>query len=188
MATKNTLIKKMESGEARTEEYEALLARCGRLCQEAGAYMLAYRAEFGGLIAANDKLRMECIRKKKFISYCRRRINRGLPIDTDRMQTEIDREMTLYHKKLQDPMENKNTEDPEAEGPDIEERIARVKRRINDILTTEPYTYGEILKNPEKRLARKEELQAEHDDYEKCLNYLTKTLMETLREGGANVL
>ncbi len=67
---------------------------------------------------------------------------------------------------------------------DIEERIVRVENQINEILTTEPYTYGELLNDEEKKKARREKLQAEHDEYEKYLEDLKKTLDDMLKEGG----
>ena len=91
---------------ARYEEYEELLVRRDQLFKEAGSLMTEYTAEFGDLITANFELKVECIKKKKTISYCRRRINRGLSIDTSRMQEEIDREMTLYYDKLKGMQED----------------------------------------------------------------------------------
>ena len=92
----------MENSKARSEEYEELLLRRDQLFRESGSYMTAYTQEFGDLITANFELKVECIKKKKTISYCRRRMNRGLAIDTTRMQAEIDQEMTLYYTQLRD--------------------------------------------------------------------------------------
>ena len=71
---------------------------------------------------------------------------------------------------------------------DIEARIERVENQINDILTTEPYIYGELLEDEEKKQAYREQLQAEHGDYEQYLESLTKTLDEMLREGGVTLV
>jgi iron-sulfur cluster repair protein YtfE (RIC family) len=71
---------------------------------------------------------------------------------------------------------------------DIEERIERVERQINEILTTEPYTYGEILGSEEKRAELRKQLQEEHDEYEQYLAELTKILDDILREGGASLV
>lgn len=225
--------------------------------------MTAYTQEFGDMITANFELKVECIKKKKTISYCRRRMNRGLAIDTTRMQAEIDKEMTLYYAQLKEmaddnerakkagtiseyrlnrakkiyrrltkilhPDINKKTAEDEnlrelwekvAEAyqrsdadalddlevlvrramdtmgdesfelnlDDIEERIERVENQINEILTTEPYIYGELLNDEEKKQAHKEQLQAEHDDYEQYLESLTKTLDDMLREGGVTLV
>jgi hypothetical protein len=83
--------------------------------------------EVSDLITGIFQLKVECIKIKKMISYCRRRLNRGLSIDTDHMQKDIDKEMKLHYLQL------------------------------------------------------KEQLDAEHDDYERCLQNLTNTLEETLK-------
>ena len=253
----------MEGSRARSEEYEELLLRRDQLYREAGSYMTAYTREFGDLITSNFELKVECIKQKKTISYCRRRMNRGLAIDITRMQAEIDKEMTLYYSQLKEMLEdtdrakkagkiseyrlsrskkiyrrltkllhpdiNKKTEENEklmelwtriAEAyqnsdadeledlealvrramedlgedsfelklDDIEARIGRVEKQINEILTTEPYIYGEILCDEEKKQVHRDELQAEHDDYEQYLESLKKTLDDMLREGGVTLV
>ncbi|MBQ7557978.1 MAG: hypothetical protein IJT00_07930, partial [Lachnospiraceae bacterium] len=62
----------MEGSRARSEEYEELLLRRDQLYREAGSYMTAYTREFGDLITSNFELKVECIKQKKTISYCRR--------------------------------------------------------------------------------------------------------------------
>ena len=253
----------MENSKERSDEYEELLLRRDQLFRESGSYMTAYTQEFGDLITANFELKVECIKKKKTISYCRRRMNRGLAIDTTRMQAEIDQEMTLYYTQLKEMLDdterakkagtiseyrlsrakkiyrrltkilhpdiNKKTAENEnlmelwtriAEAyqksdvdelddlevlvrrameemgddsfelnlDDIETRIERVENQINEILTTEPYIYGDILCDEEKKQAYKDQLQAEHDDYEQYLESLTKALDEMLREGGVTLV
>ncbi len=253
----------MENSEARSAEYEELLLKRDQLFRESGSYMTVYTQEFGDLITANFELKVECIKKKKTISYCRRRMNRGLAIDTTRMQAEIDREMTLYYTQLKEmhddtkrakaaetigeyrltrakkiyrrltkilhPDINKKTAENEnlmelwtriataylrsdvdelddlevlvrrameemgddsfeLKLDDIEARIERVEKQINEILTTEPYIYGEILCDEGKKQAHRDELQAEHDDYEQYLEGLKKTLDDMLREGGVTLV
>ena len=111
----------------------------------------SFTKEFGDMITANFELKIECIKKKKTISYCRRRMNRGLTIDTTCMNAEIEMEMTRYYT------------------------------RMNDKLNTEPCTYLEILENEDKKQVYKDQLQTEHDDYEQYLKSLTKALDEILR-------
>ena len=85
-------------------------------------------------------------------------------------------------------MEEMGDEGFEIDFSDIEDRIERVERQINDILTTEPYTYGEILNDKEKKAAFLEQLKAEHDDYEQYLDILTKSLEEMLNAGGVTLV
>lgn len=63
---------------------------------------------------------------------------------------------------------------------DLDKRIERVERQINEILGTEPYTYGELLDDEEKKTALKEQLQKEHEEYVKYLKELTEQLDELL--------
>lgn len=263
MSRANNSLAIIESDKKRSEEYEELLLKRDQLYRECGSYMTAYTQEFGDMITANFELKVECIKKKKTISYCRRRMNRGLAIDTTRMQAEIDQEMTLYYTQLKEmsednerakkagtisefrlnrakkiyrrltkllhpdinkkTLENENLRELweriakayqhsdadelddlevlvrramddlgddsfELNLDDLETRIERVENQINDILTTEPYIYGELLADEEKKQAYKEQLQAEHDDYEQYLESLTKTLDEMLREGGVTLV
>lgn len=90
----------------RYEELEELLLKRDQLFRESGSYLTAYTKEFGDMLTANFELKVECIKKKKTISYCRRRLNRALPIDVSRMQSEIDHEMTLYYTQLKEMLEN----------------------------------------------------------------------------------
>ena len=251
------------NADKRYEEYEELLLKRDQLFRVSGSYMTAYTQEFGDMITANFELKVECIKKKKTISYCRRRMNRGLSIDTTRMQAEIEQEMTLYYVQLKELAEsaesakkagtiseyrltrakkiyrrltkllhpdiNKRTSENEnlmelwtriAEAyqnsdadelddlevmvrralealgddsfelnvDDIDARIERIENQINDILTSEPYVYGELLEDEEKKQAYRDQLQAEHDDYEQYLETLSRTLDEMLREGGVKLV
>ena len=243
-------------------QYEELLMQRDKLTKECGSLMVAYKREFGELLLANFELKIECVREKKRISYCRRRMNRGLAVDVERMDTEIENEMTVYMFQLNEmayemaeakkaepvdeyrlsrakkiyrrlakvlhPDINRRTmEDEELKDlwsriltayrmsdvdelenlellvhkvmtergaetfvvvcTDIESRIERVERQITDIVTTEPYTYLELLRDETKIEEHKNRLQEEHDDYERYLRQLQTTLAEMLADGGAKL-
>ncbi len=260
----NELMEVFNSKEALYAQYEELLLRRDQLCREAESYLIEYTALFGDLITANFEIKIECIKKKKTISYCRRRLNRGLPIDINIMKAAIEEEMKLYYDQLKDmiadterakgagtvgayryerakkiyrrlaklihPDINPKTEENEklrdlwariaaayrrsdadelgdlevlvyraleemgdtgvnpASIPDLEDRIDRVERQINDIINTEPYIYGDIVYDEEKKQEVCDRLQSEHDDYEEYLIILTNDLEDMLREGGATIL
>ncbi|MCR5800298.1 MAG: hypothetical protein K6G69_09505 [Lachnospiraceae bacterium] len=259
----NELMKVTDKDDEKYEQYEELLVRRDQLFKDAGSYMTGYTLEFGEMINANFELKVECIKKKKTISYCRRRINRGLKIDTLHMQEEIEAEMKLYYSQLEDmsreltdaknaetiseyrlvrakkiyrrlakklhpdinpgtkkdeslrelwqriteayrksdideledlealtkkTIEDMGSEKFEIKIKDIDKRIERVERQINEILTTEPYIYGELLRDETKVKNMKESLQSEHENYEQYLEILTKDLEEILREGGATLI
>ena len=263
MSAVNGLTDLMEVERPGIEEYTELLVRRDQLQKEAASYMTCYTAEFGELITKNFELKIACIKKKKTINYCRRRMNRGLAIDAARMNEEIEQEMQLYYVQLQEmindtetarrakdvgefrfnrakkiyrrlakllhPDINKETMENETlkdlwtriviayrssnidelddlevlvhkamesigeeafvqEIDDIEEKIERVERQINDILTTEPYTYREILCDAGKKEAYKDQLQKEYEDYEQYLESLKETFEEMLCQGGANLV
>lgn len=116
----------MENSKARSDEYEELLLRRDQLFRESGSYMTAYTQEFGDLITANFELKVECIKKKKTISYCRRRMNRGLAIDTARMNAEIEQEMTLYYNHLKEMLDDNKR--AKKAGTISEFRLSRAKK------------------------------------------------------------
>ena len=259
----NELIVIMDHVKDRYKAYEDLLIRRDQLSRDAGSYQTAYIKAFGDMVAANFAIKVECIKKKKTISYCRRRMNRGLTINTDLMQSEIEEEMNLYYVQLHDmvkrnekakksklasafevsqskkiyrrlakrihpdinkiamdndilrdlweritdaygeynAMELENLEALvrraleqigdaafEFDYSDIEDRIERVERQINDILNTEPYTFGEILEDEEKKRTHKLILEEEYRDYERYLETLQKTLDDMLREEGVKIV
>ena len=55
------------------------------------------------LLQENARLRRECMRLKKAISYCRRRQNRGLPVEEVRMRKEVEAEMKHYRAEEAEP-------------------------------------------------------------------------------------
>lgn len=244
-------------------QLEELLVRRDRLYKEAGSFLVEYMKEFGELVVANFELKIACIEQKKAIGYCRRRMNRGLPVDLRRMQAELEQEMKLYYVQLQDLVEeadtakkaqtvdefrlsrakkiyrrlakmlhpdiNRRTESEESLqdlwarivqaynmsnvdeledlevlarktmeelGEDayeidlsgLEERIERVERQINDILTTTPYTYGEMLWDEKAKEEHRWQLQAEHDDYEQYRAMLQRTLTEMAEDGKVEMI
>lgn len=256
---KNTI----DNRQARLEEYTELLLKRDQLLREAGSFQTAYTAEFGELITANFELKIACIKEKKMISYCNRRTNRGLAVDVEKMQEEIDREMLMYYKSLveltvsteqaknartinqydysrakriyrrlakqihpdifqlsefdeelkdlwdritdayhhsesekleelevlvQDKLKRLGKEALPMKVDRIEQRIESVEREINEILTTEPYLYGELLSDKAMVEAHRAQLQAEHDDYEAYLAELKKTLEGLLNEGGIRLV
>ena len=71
---------------------------------------------------------------------------------------------------------------------DLEDRIDRVQRQINEILTTEPYTYRELLYNDEKKAELKEKLENEKEEYRKYMEELADTLEGLLKSGGMSFI
>ncbi len=253
----------LDDPQTKLSEYAELLLKKDQLLKEAASYQIAFTREFGELIVKNFELKLECIREKKTISYCRRRLNRGLPIDTAKMKAEIEQEMKLYCVQLKELIqENKDARDAKKAGQfevsrakkiyrrlakllhpdinkktqadetlqdlwtrivdayqrsdvdeleelevltrkvlddlgeaafdfdtgDLDRKINKVERWINEILSTEPYTYGELLSDPEKKESYRDQLKAEAADYKEYLNTLKKELDEMLSENGAKII
>ncbi len=263
MNKKDNLAVIIDEKKAMYDEYAELLVKRDQLFKEAGSYMTAYTVEFGDQICENFKLKIEVIKLKKTISYIRRRMNRGIKVDPDKMQAEIEQEMKLYDDELNDmlkdnenakkaesvsefrlnrakkiyrrlaklihpdinkltmkdptlkelwmkitaayhhsdvdelddlevmvriALEDKGQEDNTPDIPNIEERIERVERQINDIITTKPYIYKDILISKEKIEACREQLQTEHSEYADYIKTLVRTIEDMLREGGVKLI
>ncbi len=85
-------------------------------------------------------------------------------------------------------MEELGEEGFEYDTSNLGERIERLEAQIADILATEPYTYREILRDDEKRAAKKKALEDEIAEYEKYLAELTATLDKLLSHKGVNII
>ncbi len=84
------------------DRYEETVLRRENLRKKAREYDRAYAALFGDLMIQAFELKVECIRKKKTISYCQRQVNQGKKIDVAAMETFIEREMSSYQDQLED--------------------------------------------------------------------------------------
>lgn len=82
------------------DEYEALLLERDQAAKEAGQIWTAYILEFGQLMAEVYEEKLDCIKKKKALSFYQAAINRGEAIDQDAMQKQLDREMMAYYANL----------------------------------------------------------------------------------------
>ena len=245
------------------EEYEELLCKRDQLVKESESLQISYTIEFGELLTGIFEKKVECIKKKKMITFCQKSINRGERIDVERMTVMVDRDMQLYYYQLDELIrQNKEAKDARTVDPfrvrrskklyrrlakmihpdinrktmeepelrelwerisgaylrsdvetledlealarmamekygldgfeydidDIEERIKRVQDQITEIITTEPYTYREVLYDDKKRTELKEKLEAEMEEYTKYVDELTETLERLLASGGMSFL
>lgn len=242
--------------------YEELLLKRDQLNKDAGTIYAIYLKEFGELLLENFELKIECIKKKKMITYCQAALNRGESIDVQKMNNKIDTSMALYNLQLKEmaakkeiadkaktvpayqaekakriykrlakmlhPDINPNVagneelgdlwdriyvayncnddeeldnleilvrkvlkDDGEAIGnveiDNLEERISKLEYEINNILTTEPYIYSDLLSSEDKVIARKEELNNEIAEFKKYSAELSEVLQIILSGGGATL-
>ena len=89
------------------DEYESLVMKKEKLLKDAGSRKIVYLQHFGDLMAEILRSKMECIRLKKTITYCTKRINLGEEIDVKAMQDEINGEMQAYYVELKNMLEEK---------------------------------------------------------------------------------
>ena len=82
--------------------YEELLIRRDNLKKEAFILQRQYVAEFGDLIIEVFEKKLECIKKKKTIEFCQRKLNYGKSIDQDELQAYLDEEMKEFQARRND--------------------------------------------------------------------------------------
>ena len=88
------------------QQYEKLLFERDKYKKQAGEYLRDYIREFGELMTDVFRKKISCIEKKKMISYCQLRINRGEMINAQAMNDFIQREMEEYNEQLAGMMHN----------------------------------------------------------------------------------
>ncbi|MCR5768216.1 MAG: J domain-containing protein [Lachnospiraceae bacterium] len=70
---------------------------------------------------------------------------------------------------------------------DIEERIERVEQQINEIISTEPYTYLELLTDDKHKAAKHKELEKEYKEFGKYRKELEDALDKLISSGGVGI-
>ena len=88
------------------QQYEKLLFERDKYKKQAGEYLREYIREFGELMTDVFRKKISCIEKKKMISYCQKRLNKGEAIDVEAMNEYIMNEMEEYNLQLADMMRN----------------------------------------------------------------------------------
>ena len=82
------------------QQYEKLLFERDKYKKQAGEYLRDYIREFGELLTEVFRKKISCIEKKKMISYCQLRLNKGEMIDAQAMNDYIRTEMEAYQEQL----------------------------------------------------------------------------------------
>ena len=70
----------------------------------------------------------------------------------------------------------------------IEDKIKKLEKKIQEIITTVPYTYGEILADPKAIELKKQELKKELEEYHIYQLNLEETLEKLTGEGGGRFI
>ncbi len=171
--------------------------------------MRLYEEELQKMMKENDTARRAGIASPEEVQRAKklyRKLARLLHPDINAKTREIpeladlwNRIMAAYHSN--DPVELKDLEvlvgkvirdlgiaaEP-TEIPDIEKRIEALEDEINEIRTTEPYTYEILLADQELIDGKKELLRRELDGCRKYCAELTETLNALLAENGAQMI
>ena len=150
----------MEKNKELYKEYEDLLMRRDQMYKDADSYQIEYNREFGDLITKNFELKIECIRRKKTIAACLRRMNRNLPIDVSEMMEDIEKEMTAYLKSY----------------------------RNSDTVELENLEICELMLDDEKKNEFREALEEEKSDYESCIRQLDRELEKLIGKEGISLV
>ncbi len=245
------------------EQYEELLLKREFYLKEAAQYLIGYTREFGDLIAEVFESKIRCIRLKKEIAWCQKRLNQGGKIDLNAMKAEMDRTMALYYAELADmvrdaehaksfgvitpvnaqqvkriyrelakklhPDINPKTKEQEklkdlwnrisiayyhnnldelrelkvltiaalkelgdggieVDIPDLDQKIAQLEDEINDIVTTEPYIYKELLRDSDKIKEKRVALESEKAEYLAYNDSLQETMDTMLEKQGGHLI
>lgn len=91
----------IKAGNTSAGKYEEVLLRRDNLRKEAENYHLQYIREFGDLITEAFEKKIECIRKKKMVTYCQRQVNMGRKVEAARLDAFIETEMAEYRQELE---------------------------------------------------------------------------------------
>lgn len=83
-------------------KYEEVLLRRDFIRKEAFSWQIKYMATFGDTITTVFKNKIECIKKKKMLSYYQKALNKGERINQKDMQKLIAKEMLEYDKQLKE--------------------------------------------------------------------------------------
>ncbi len=245
------------------EQYEELLLKREHFLKEASQYLIGYTREFGELTAEVFEIKIRCIRLKKEIAWCQKKLNMGGKIDINAMKAEMDRMMAMYYAELADMVQdaenakrfeyitpvkvqqvkriyrelakklhpdiNPGTKEQEklkdlwnrisiayyhndleelrelkvlttaalkelgddgleVEIPDLDQKIARLEDEISNIVTTEPYTYKELLRDPVKIEEKRRSLEAEKAEYLAYRDRLQETMDTMLLKQGGHLI
>lgn len=125
----------IKSAGSRYEEYEALLTERDQVMKDADSIWISYIQEFGQLISDVYEKQLECIKRKKILSYCQAAINHGDIIRPEALQEWLDREMASYETNLRKMLDdNKRCRDAKTSTAYEVKRSKELYRRLVKLL------------------------------------------------------
>ena len=115
--------------------YEDLIIRKEQCIKDSLSYETSYMQEFGELISEVFKAKIECIRLKKTVGFCQAKLNRGMKIDVDNMNSQIEEEMAGYYAELKRMIRTTKEAKETRKADDYSYSVAkRIYRRICKVL------------------------------------------------------
>ena len=140
-----------QSGESGYERFEELVLERDRLEKEALRIERAYLSEFGALITDVFEEKIEYVKLRKMISFCREAADRGERPDSGEMIAYLQRELAEYYADLRDLLDrNEAVQMPHPVVTEYEEsRIHSLYRHLAK--QYHPETHPETASDPRLR-------------------------------------
>lgn len=107
------------------KRYEELLVKKDKLLKEAEKYRFSYEQIFGSLNKEISDIKMECVKKRKTLSYCKNVVNLGLPIYRKELDDFIENAMKDYQDTIACLMNDDSSETQKSASPKEIKRIYR---------------------------------------------------------------
>jgi len=129
--------------------YEELLMRRDALKKDAFLWDREYIRVFGDRIVRNFELKIECIRKKKTITFCQAAINHGGRVNMEALQQFLEEAMADYQAKLKAMIEeqkiaSEGTLIPEVQMIKIKKLYKNLAKRLHPDINPLTVKNGEL--------------------------------------------
>ncbi len=121
--------------------------------------------------ATNENIKLSDLWGRIYLAY--------LHSDAD----ELENLEVLVHRTMEDLGEDATDYNID----NLDERIEKIESQINEIITTEPYTYQDYLLDDDKKANHRAQLEEERSEYEEYLTTLTDELERLLKQGGVTL-
>lgn len=115
------------------KRYEELLQKRENLLKESENYRFSYEQIFGSLNKEIGNIKMECVKKRKILAYCKNIVELGLPIFRKELDTFVENAMKDYQDTIASLLKD-NDEDNAINNKFSEKDLKKVYRRIAKLI------------------------------------------------------
>lgn len=112
------------------ERYKELLEKKETLKKQAKEYEIAYNSIFGALNGDVYEARMECVKKRKSISYCQSILGMGSKIRKSEMEVFVKDAMEEYKKTLNFLMDDDKEDEKKLNDFESKKKIKNIYRKL----------------------------------------------------------